>query len=254
MASLDALYDAVCATPDDDAPRIAYATAVAKTDPDRAEYIRLELQLAKWRRTDGGTPDERMKMSVRARVLLDKHKRAWEANVRALVGGETGFYSGFPEYVSLEAPRFLKLAPELYRRAPIRHLDLSDVKPVAAALASSPHLARIVSLSMLRCELGDAEVALFAKSPYLTKLGWLVLSLNATGEAGLDALAASTRLPKLGYVSLANNRVADPTPTHADGYDATSAVALALQKKYGPRPWLDARPRSTWPPERDAIM
>jgi uncharacterized protein (TIGR02996 family) len=253
VASLEALHDAVCAAPDDDARRLAYANAVEPSDPDRAEYIRLTVQLAQWRRTDGGTPDERTKMSVRSRVLLDKHKPAWEANVRALVGSETGFYSGFPEYVSLPAARFLELVPELYRRAPIRHLDLTDVKPIAAALFGSPHLARIASLSMLRSELGDAEVKLLAQSPYLRRLGWLDLSLNSIGEAGLEALAASTRLPRLGYVSLADNRVEDPTPRHADEYDATSAVAKALQAKYGPRDWLDARPRSTWPPERDAL-
>jgi hypothetical protein len=54
-------------------------------------------------------------------------------------------------------------------------------------------------------------------------------------------------------VGLSANRVDDPTPQHADGYDATSPVALALMAKHGHRDWLDARERGTWPPHRDAV-
>jgi uncharacterized protein (TIGR02996 family) len=251
MANLDALYEAVVAAPRDDAPRLAYADAVAATDPDRAELIRLQVALAGWRRT-GPESTERTNASVRARILLDKHRGEWDANVRPLVTSCV-FVRGFVEWVAIDAARFLATAPELYRTAPVLHLDLTGVKPVAAALFASPHLARIESLGLLRNELGDAEVALLAKSPYLRQLAWLNLNLNEIGEAGLEALAASDRLPRLGYVSLASNRVEDPTPRHADGYDATSSVARALMAKYGPRDWLDARERAVWPPHRDLV-
>jgi len=250
-ADVEALHAAVIAAPTEDGPRLAYADAIAATDPDRAEYIRLEIALAGWRRTGPNSP-ERAKASVRAQLLLEKHRRAWEQGVRPLVDA-CGFLRGFVELVELDAARFLQTAPELYRRAPILHLDLTGVKPVAAKLFASPYLARIESLGLVRNDLGDAEVARLAASPYLGRLAWLDLGVNAIGAAGLDALAASDRLPRLGYVSLLANDVDDPTPKHCDGYERTSPAAQALIDKYGPRAWLDARERGTWPPHRDAV-
>ena len=163
------------------------------------------------------------------------------------------FVRGFVEWVTLDARAFLTCAPELYRRAPIRHLDLTGVKPVAAELFGSPHLARLVSLGLAQNELGDAEATLLARSPQLGKLAWLDLNHNTIGEAGLDALAASDRLPRLAYLRFDHNRAPDPTPAHADEYDATSTAATALQAKHGKRDWLDARPRPEWPPDRTAF-
>jgi uncharacterized protein (TIGR02996 family) len=251
MVDLDALYEAVVSAPTSDAPREVYAEAIAASDPDRAEYIRLELQLARWRRT-GPISEERTHASVRAQILLGRHRPDWEATVKPLVDG-CGFLRGFVELVRMDAGRFLATAPVVYRAAPVLHLELSGVKPVAADLFASPYLARIESLGLLRNELGDHEVALLAGSPHLGRLAWLNLGLNEIGEAGLEALAASDHLPRLGYVSLMSNPVDDPTPRHADGYDATSPVALALQERYGRRDWLDARERANWPPDRDAV-
>ena len=191
--------------------------------------------------------------STRSRTLLDKHQTAWSADIRPLVAG-CAFLRGFVELIELDAAQFLATAPALYRRAPIRHLELTNVKPVAVQLFSSPYLARIVSLSLLRNKLDDADVKLLASSPHLGHLAWLDLSLNAIDAPGLDALAASTHLPRLGYVSLGSNRVEDPTPKHCDGYEHTSGAAQALIDKYGPRPWLEAAERPDWPPDRDARL
>jgi hypothetical protein len=120
-------------------------------------------------------------------------------------------------------------------------------------LFDDPQLERIVSLSLRGCALGDHGVALLARSPYLRRLEWLDLSDNGIGEEGLDALAASTSLPRLGYVGFAGNAIDDPTPAHADEYDATSEVGRARQDRYGPRDWLEAQARWRWPPDRDAV-
>ena len=74
---------------------------------------------------------------------------------------------------SRSGARFLAKAPELYRRAPILHLNLTEVRAVAAELFASPHLARIESLSLAGNGLGDAEVALLAGSRHLGNLTWL---------------------------------------------------------------------------------
>ena len=48
MSELDKLHAEVLQNPAADTPRIAYADAAAKTDPDRAELIRVQLQLLEW--------------------------------------------------------------------------------------------------------------------------------------------------------------------------------------------------------------
>ncbi|HEX8114281.1 MAG TPA: hypothetical protein VF516_41410 [Kofleriaceae bacterium] len=249
MPDLAALMQAVVDAPTEDAPRAAYARAVAATDPERAELIDIQLELARARRahTEDGHP-----ALNREGTLIRTHGARWAADVRPLVDSWQ-FLRGFTDVVTLDAARFLTTAPELYRRAPVLHLNLTGVQPVAAELFQSPHLARIQSLNLRRNALGDAEVAALAASPHLANLRWLELGINKIGAAGLEALAASRNLPRLGYVGLATNAIPDPTPRHADEYDATSPVGEELQRKYGPRPWLDARPRWQWPPPRDAV-
>jgi hypothetical protein len=249
VPDLAALLQAVVDAPTEDAPRAAYARAVAAIDPERAELIDIQLELARADRAHTGPPPG---MSNRQVVLLRAHGARWAADVRPLVD-EWRFLRGFVEDVKLDAARFLTVAPELYRRAPVLHLDLTGVKPVAAELFRSPRLARIQSLGLLHNGLGDAEVAALAASSHLANLRWLDLSNNQIGAAGLEALAASRNLPRLGYLGFATNAVPDPTPQHADEYDATSPAGEELQRKYGPRAWLDARTRWRWPPPRDAV-
>lgn len=249
MLDLAARMQAVVDAPTEDAPRAAYARAVAATDPERAELIDIQLELARARRahTEDGHP-----ALNREGALIRTHGARWAADVRPLVDSWQ-FLRGFTDVVTLDAARLLSVAPELYRRAPVLHLNLTGVQLVAAELFQSPHLARIQSLNLRRNALGDAEVAALAASPHLANLRWLELGINQIGAAGLEALAASRNLPRLGYVGLATNAIPDPTPQHADEYDATSTVGEALQRTYGPRAWLDARPRWQWPPPRDAV-
>ena len=108
-------------------------------------------------------------------------------------------------------------------------------------------------MSFLRCDFGDAEAEQLAASPWLSHLEWLDLSHNHIGPAGLEAIAASPHLPKLGYLCIDGNDVPDPTPRFADEYDTTSAEARRLVEAYGPREWLDARPRWKWPPSRYCV-
>jgi len=151
------------------------------------------------------------------------------------------------------------LVDDLYRRAPVRHLDVRGAQPAAWALFSSPSLARIRSLALKQNDLGDAEVKLLADSPHLGELYWLDLSWNKIGLAGVEALAASTALPRLGWVALAQNPVENPVP-RPGGVDYDGAImdmeipklGLELQRKYGKRDWLSSAYHTTsdYPPDR----
>lgn len=249
--TLARLAAAVAADPLADEPRLAYAGAVSARDPERAEFIRMEVELTRRRAgLPAQTSQDDGELSWRSHEKMTTRGREWARGLRNLVGG-FGFYRGFVESVLLDATAFLDLAPRLYRLAPVLQLDLSGVTPVAARLFGSPHLRQIRTLSLLRNELGDAEAELIAASPHLGELRWLDLSLNRIGAAGVEALAASPNLPRLEWVGLRTNPVADPTPQHADEYDADSAVATGLMARYGRREWLSAHSRALWPPDRD---
>ena len=254
--NLAQLREQVIRSPDDMDARLAYADAVEAADPERAELIRI--QIAKARRYAAHWPLERIVSEdgtdwiSREQGMINRRGAEWAADLPTLVSS-WHYLRGFVEIVSLDAAAFLATAPEIYRRAPVLHLNLSGVLPVASDLFASPQLRRIRSLYLCRQELGDDEAAEIARSPHLGELEWLNLSSNHIGQAGLEALAASDRLPRLGYLAFQFNAVDDPTPRFADEWDADTLEAKALQQKYGPREWLSARPRAVWPPYRDAV-
>jgi hypothetical protein len=250
VVTLEALYEAILDAPGDDRPRRAYADAVAASDLALAEFIELQLLLARWRKAHLN-PEERPAVSARVMVLRERHGERWGAPIDALVDA-WAFGRGFVEYVVLDAGRFLATAPQLYRTAPILHLGLMNAKAHAAELFASPHLARIQALSLLRNQLGDAELELLAASPYLDALRWLSLANNEITAAGIETLAASERLGSLAYVNLDFNPGENPVPRFVDEYGGDTVLGRSLQARYGPRRWLSSEDRYEWPPERDA--
>jgi hypothetical protein len=152
----------------------------------------------------------------------------------------------------MDAAAFLRTAPELYRRAPILHLRLTALTPAMGEVFSSPHLARLRSLDLFRCDIGDEGTALLASCD-LPNLRWLNLDSNQIGRDGLDALCASQSLPRLAYVALRDNLVPDPLPGLVDDYATETLLSEELRAKHGPVLWLDFNRFRDWPPECDAM-
>jgi len=252
---LATLLDEIIRSPDDLELRLAYADAVEAADAERAELIRIQVRTALTRGAHW-PPDRRAldeaEVYGREQGLVYRRGREWAASIAGLASS-WHFLRGFPEEIGIDAADFLARAPELYRRAPVLHLNLRGVLPVIEEFFGSPYLSQIRSMWMVRQGFADEDAAVIARSPYLGNLEWMDLGANHIGAAGLDALAASDRLPRLGYLGFLGNKVDDPTPRFADDYDADTPVARQLQEKYGPREWLSARPRSVWPPYRDAV-
>jgi len=250
MHNLNGLMDAVIASPEDDAPRLVYAAAVAPTDPARAELIEAQLRWDGMRKAGEKVP-ERYTLAMRTGELTRAYGSVWASDVAPLVNAWQ-FVRGFVEDVRMDATAFLRTATELYQRAPILHLQLVAPQLVAGALLSSPHLARLRSLDLSRGEIGDEGVSLLASCD-LPNLRWLNLDFNHITRAGLDALCASQSLPRLAYVSLASNDVPDPLPGIVDDYTTETALSEELRETHGPVRWLDVMGFRDWPPERDTM-
>jgi hypothetical protein len=213
----------VIARPDDDAPRHAYAAAMLGQAHPFARTIgaftMAQLRVAEAFRRHPRADVTRLRSwrgdgafvsttEFRAGDTL----RPWFVDELAALtsSGLVGWpqiYRGFVERVAMRAGRFLELAEELFRLAPIRHLVLICVPAVVDQLAASPHLARIRSLSLPRHsgadELSDDTVARLVASPHLGQLAHLRLvhQQGLTARAYERIVTAAT-LPQLSHVEL----------------------------------------------------
>jgi uncharacterized protein (TIGR02996 family) len=162
------------------------------------------------------------------------------------------FRRGFVEALTLPAVRFLDHAPAILKLTPLRDLAVTAVgthavslalcphlaeltrlsfadyysQPLdhlgALALASSPYLTRLTTLSLQRNNVGDEGVAALAATEWLAGVTWLDLSDNGLSAAGVGALARSPRRPRLEVLRLGNNFPG------ADGVEALAESSLLL--------------------------
>lgn len=209
----ESLRLAVIESPDDDAPRRAYA-AWMKQQPheeaqDIARFIHDQLAVAEAFRIDPRADVSALYedwLGPRGfRTPSVKHTRH-DLELMMMEGlvGWLGFYRGFVEDVSMRAHRFLELAEEVFSLAPVRHLGLIEVPASVAALAASPHLARMRSLALVALEpdaanlLTDDMIDRLLDSPYLGNVTHLRLGgqLALTPRA-YQRIATAESLPML---------------------------------------------------------
>ena len=85
MSDREAFVAAVAAAPEDDLPRLVFADWLDENgDPERAEFVRVQCELAKpavWQDTEFREP-----LLARMRALLDAHRQQWMVPVVATLG------------------------------------------------------------------------------------------------------------------------------------------------------------------------
>lgn len=260
--SRQALFQAVLDHPAEDAPRLAFAALCdAEGDPYGA-FIRA--QLARTHELRHGSDAEAWRFYEEAEQIKSEHRTAaWTNGVERYVKS-CWFIRGFVEEVVVDARRYLDHADEIYRRAPVRHLVLSEVGDLVTEIARDPHLAQLASLSLdntyRKHPIGDAGLAAIASSPHLCKLQVLNVSLQDIGMAGLEALCASKALPALIYVNLVSNRFEDPVEGFGvdwmTGRIVPDGIYLPpfgreVEAKFGELAWLHAPSRLRhYPPDK----
>jgi uncharacterized protein (TIGR02996 family) len=251
------LYAAILADPDDMGLRLAYADAVAATDPAHADLIRTQIEDIRRRhaglaqRHPGWHPARHVPDEVAgraARLAHTLHDRLG-APVAGLVK-RWRLAAGFAEVIVLSGADFLAHGDVLYGRAPVRHVVLSGVDAgLAARIAATPLLERLSSLALSNNPIGDEGVRALVSSPHLGRLRWLALGRCDIGPDGAEALAeaAGRRLPELRWLDFAENRVR--LVPYGEGHDAASGeqplevrtpdFGRRLNERYGPFPWMD---------------
>lgn len=245
------LLRAVVENPDLDGPRLAYADWCATIDEDdmraRAEFIRAQIQLlytpAETLNTGGAYFAQR-----RIAELVDRWGETWAEPVRPFVTSYS-FQRGFVGHVAMTARGFLENAERLFAVAPVRHLDLMDVRELRDSIASSPFLGRLTSLSLDGCGLASSDIRSLVSTPSLFALRWLSLRDNRLDLDGARAIAASPYLKMLRVVRFEGNPV---DPFEELGLDGGVVVdtklpesGVALEKEFGRLRWLH------WSPENN---
>jgi uncharacterized protein (TIGR02996 family) len=117
MTDEEALLAAIIANPDDDLPRLVYADWLDENgQPDRAEFIRVQIELAHKPGDDG----ERIRVTERQTELLAKCAKTWSKPIRELCPGAGFTYRrGFIEQVRTEHRYYIQSLTRLLRLTPL---------------------------------------------------------------------------------------------------------------------------------------
>jgi uncharacterized protein (TIGR02996 family) len=188
MTDGDALYAAILAAPDDDTPRLVYADWLEENDqPERAEFIRVQIELARM------PPGERVpwnrrviELRAREKAILVTRGDEWLAPLREkgepLQSGDTSgeFRRGFVEIVWMPATWFCLRAEALFARVPVRELRVTRTTDAEfGQLMMYPLLGRLGGLDLSDRRLGDAAARLVSWCPFTS--GLRVLRLRGCG-------------------------------------------------------------------------
>jgi uncharacterized protein (TIGR02996 family) len=212
MSSAEAFVKDICENPDDDSPRLIFADWLDDNgDSDRAEFIRLQVQLGEIQRGNS-LPDEytswdhfglsrcpgvwhcaddspeRRDLAFRGRRLLDVHEGEWLAPLRGLLRGEWTWSRGFLEVVDADPVELADSAEELFGIHPIRRLILTRLRGKVDALAAIPENNCLTSLDLIFNDLDLKGLRQLTKCSHLDGVTELNLSVNGLRDSTIDFL------------------------------------------------------------------
>jgi uncharacterized protein (TIGR02996 family) len=156
MTEREALLRAVCANPDDDTPRLVFADWLDENgEPERAEFIRLQVRLAELLRLAASGTDV---VANRARELGVGHGMIWRRELPPINGVEwhDAFFRGFVERAVVASDALLMHhADVIFGQAPLRYLVIRQFDAVEgfADLGGLRHL-KTLSLTNLQATEG----------------------------------------------------------------------------------------------------
>jgi uncharacterized protein (TIGR02996 family) len=203
--SRDALYRAICASPDEDTPRLAFADLVEEEgDAARAAFVRAQVALAR-------VPDYDP-LAVSARQgdpgALTGHGMAHTLPKvsAAYTWNSFEFRRGFPWKIGVRSGEAFDAAGAIFEAAPVQSLDLGargrlDID----ALADWPHLARLRQLEFSRTRFGADDAERLGHSPHAAGLTQLTFEFDGITAEGLESLARSPLFPRLTSLDLRSN-------------------------------------------------
>jgi uncharacterized protein (TIGR02996 family) len=220
MTDHDALLAAIIAYPDEDTPRLAFADWLQENDnPDRGEFIRLEVELARTPPITEEDERRRQFLLYRREELLKVHRKEWLGPFLPHAR-DPSFERGFIHSLDVPAHTFLKHAERWFAITPLRRVkfttcsewdnDQHRYTSQTEELFASPLLTKLEAIDLEQCNLRPPQIVRLAKCPDLHQLRELILARNAIGTEGAKELAGMKQLSALESLDLVGNSIADP--------------------------------------------
>ena len=158
MTDRQALLAAVCANPDDDTPRLVFADWLEENgEPERAEFIRLQVEQADVSRTSA----RRVELAgKRMRELWDQYGAKWRLELPGIDGvfWHDAFFRGFVERAVVATDGLLvQHRSTIFNNAPLRHLVIQRFE-AAVGFAALRGLARLQTLSVTNLQATESIV------------------------------------------------------------------------------------------------
>ena len=193
----------IAATPDDDLPRLVFADWLDEhDDSDRAEFIRVQCELAR--------PEVTVRhpaLREREAALLAANRTRWE--VPGLRGRQT-FHRGFIESIETAAVDLLAAIEDVTSMTVLRSLRLVAADGLTTELAPLPLLARIESLDIGNNSFGAAgRLAALLNGGRFDRLRSLSLRNNQLWPWHLEELVRCRVVSQLTRLDLSGNPIGD---------------------------------------------
>jgi uncharacterized protein (TIGR02996 family) len=216
----DALFRAICEEPWEDTPRLVYADWLEENgQPERAEFIRLQIELAAIPRDKRyGTPQEKRadelelawdptERQVKLKVAK-KPRKSWSADLPKGEGLEwsTWYARGFRHVVTFSSMKAVKKhADAVFVAAPVENVTIKRLQPAQIApLLALPWVERLSALH-LSGNVGTEGAGSISRGTALRRLEYLDLSSSQMTDEGLTVLAGATNVPNLKRLGLEGN-------------------------------------------------
>jgi uncharacterized protein (TIGR02996 family) len=246
-----ALCRAIIDAPEEDVARLVLADWLEEHgQPQRAEFIRLQLQLAKtptddprcaeWLRREHDlltyviSPGQR---DLHHPDVTYEYERglveAITCSIGAFLTHSRGWFERHPiRRLNLQPyAEFVGLLGECLRRVEMARLHTFRISPLppwypqigadgASAIANCPHFGRLLHLDLRLNQIGNPGVAALATSPHLERLESLRLSHCFFDDGGAEALIRSPYLRHLRQLEVSGNGI-------------SLSMIQALQRRFG---------------------
>jgi uncharacterized protein (TIGR02996 family) len=145
----DALLNAVLADPDDDLPRLVFADWLDEHgEPDRGEFVRVQVELSKWQAEHPDCFDEPLPACSRCRRILALRSRErelfrgeWDEELGAFASTENPapvWRRGFVASVALSAADAAAHLDAVLAAHPVIEVTLTTLPPVYSAITGDP--------------------------------------------------------------------------------------------------------------------
>jgi uncharacterized protein (TIGR02996 family) len=233
MSDRAAFVRAIVAQPDDDTPRLVFADWLDEhDDPARAEFIRLQCEIARMTLTEGA---RLIAAAAREKELWKAHAQSWCQELPQWARSKVYFRRGFPAIMSCTLTQWIG-AKSLIQRTPIQSLTISlqvyDATKMAK-FAATPHLAgiRAVQLHSYHHPNRADAIRLLAGSACAAGLRILDLSMTSYTHGSCDGDGVAETLAASGCAGLECLRLTcnEIGPAGVTAL-ARSSVTLGLRK------------------------